>query len=145
MEFKTSLLIFKRHEITRENINAVKVRKSRKKICCPGFFQKTNAWVFLCTKNCPSLRVLEKSRTTYLFFEIFWPLAITANNSLRVTKLWLWRFSQHSWHKFILTNKAICSFDICNCESSQFYQKMAIILENKAFLKLKLSKNVLLN
>ena len=31
----------------------IKVRKSRKKICCSGFFKKTNAGEILCTENCP--------------------------------------------------------------------------------------------
>ena len=42
---------------------SVKVRKSRKKICCPGFFQKTNAGAILCTENYPRVHFLEESRT----------------------------------------------------------------------------------
>ena len=35
----------------------IKVRKSLKKICCSGFFKKTNAGAILCTENCPFGRI----------------------------------------------------------------------------------------
>ena len=39
-----------------------KGQKISKKICCPGFFQKTNAGAILCIENCPSVRFLDESR-----------------------------------------------------------------------------------
>ena len=52
----------------------VKVSKSRKKKNCPRFSKKTNARAYLCTEKCLSVRFFEKSRISYIFFEIYWPL-----------------------------------------------------------------------
>ena len=44
-------------------IKYLMVRKSRKKIYCPGFFHKMNPGAILCTEKCPSIRFLEESMT----------------------------------------------------------------------------------
>ena len=56
---------------------------SKKKSCCPGFFQKPNAGAILCSENCPSVRFLEESRTSLFFLSRL----LTFSMYLTVTQL----------------------------------------------------------
>ena len=40
------------------------------KLWRPGFFQKRNAGIILCTENYPSVRFLEESRTPFFFRDL---------------------------------------------------------------------------
>ena len=55
----------------RKNPTIKRSENLEKKICCLGFFKKSNAGAILCTENCPSVHFLEESRTPKFAFEIY--------------------------------------------------------------------------